>query len=305
MQKRWVVAVFALILIVAFVLARRVGAVRAGLLGFFATVAAVLAFHTVRVPECAALVVRSTAHDGVRRVIQGPAVALLVPFLEKAGPRVDTSYRIARVDVEDVLQSDLQPAILSFSAEVGWKLAPQAVPISQLGDLLPLLLGNPRVIIDSPADYCLRGQIARTTISDLCNGGFVGLERHLERSLRHSLKGLGIAIVDVKLLVSPPSGLRQMLHQAERQRVGIALQAEQIEALLARMTGHSKEAESLAVLELARSLGHNAQAWIGLDANSLIGGRANGSSRPLSHMLAQPLPFRFDSTSDPARQGEE
>jgi hypothetical protein len=65
------------------------------------------------------------------------------------------------------------------------------------------------------------------------------------------------------------------------------LQAEQLDAILNALTDQSDEARSLALLELARSLGRSGQVWTGLDVASLLGGRATGPDQSLSLTLPQ------------------
>jgi hypothetical protein len=105
--------------------------------------------------------------------------------------------------------------------------------------------------------------------------------------LQDRLTALGIAVHSVQLVLWPPAGLQETLTHAEKHRVGITLQAEQLVAILNALTDQSDQARSLALLELARALGGSGQVWTGLDVASLLDGQPAELDRPSSLVQSQ------------------
>jgi nitrous oxidase accessory protein NosD len=160
-----------------------------------------------------------------------------------------------------------------------------------------VLIDNRSGIVQHYTDYYLRNLVAGIDLARIHNGSRERLERQLGLLLRDRLAGLGIAVHGVQLVIWPPAGLQETLASAEQHRVGITLQAEQLETILNALTGQSDEARNLALLELARSLGGRGQLWTRLDLASLLDG---GPAEP-----AQPPPFREPQILGWARAIEE
>jgi regulator of protease activity HflC (stomatin/prohibitin superfamily) len=255
-----------------------------------AAAAAIIASHTVRVRERTALVVCCTLHDAVRRVVTGPAVTVLIPFWEKEGSVIHITYHLEEVNVDNVLRLDQRPSIWRFTVHVGHQVEPECIPAPLLGKMLPYLTNDAAItgFVRQSTDYCLRTLIAKSNLTHLYNGAHGRLERHLERLLEDRLKKFGIGVKGVQLTVWPPAGLQDTLVEAEQQRIRIALQVEQLAALLNAVAGQPGEANSLAFLELARSLGHNGQALVTVDLHSALNGH-NVQQEQLSG--ATQLPF--------------
>lgn len=291
MRNMWVIGFFVAlaILILVGILVSPVGAVWGGIVLLTAAALAVIASHIVFVHERTALVVCSRQHDGVLRAVPGPGIQFLTPFLEKAGPVMDTSIRLEPVQIRDVLQSDQRPTMLSFTVNVMYQLAPHTVTPRRLGEILPNLTGSLSTIIQRWTDYYLRVLIADTDPAHIHNGHRQRLEHRLERLMIERMATMGVTIRGIQLVIWPPAGLHTTLTTAEQQRVGIALQAEQLDAILAALSDQSEEARSLALLELARALGNNSRMVAAVDLAALMG--ANGSDTgqmapPLAQQLA-------------------
>ena len=70
-----------------------------------------------------------------------------------------------------------------------------------------------------------------------------------------------------------------MVSGAEQQRVGIAVQEQNVSSLLRALADHPQAAQSLAQLVLACSFGQNGQTFVAADLNNLLkpnGGPSNG-----------------------------
>ena len=281
MQGKWLIGFFLAlgILILIGVLGEPVGAMLGILVLFSGTTFAVVFSHLVFVRQRTALIVQSALHDAVLRVVTGPDRTFLLPFLEKAGPVLETGYRLEQVHVQDVLQYDQQPATLRFTTFVLHQLAPHTLSPTRLGEILPNLTENLSAIVQRHTDYCLRNLVADLNPDQIHNGSRGRLERHLELLLKERLAVLGIAVQSVQLVIWPPAGLHETLTRAHQHRVGITLQAAQLDALLKALANQADEARSLARLELARSLGRNSQVWTTFDLASFLGGIAIGPDR--------------------------
>jgi hypothetical protein len=289
MRRIWVigtVVALGILLLIAF-LGEPVGALLGILVLLSAAATGVIASNVVYVRQRSALVVLSAQHDAVLRAVMGPGRTFLLPFREKEGPVMDTGYRLEPVYVHDVLQANQQPATLRFTAYVVHQLAPDTISPVRLGEILPELIDNLSGIVQHYTDYCLRNLVAGVDPARIHNGGRDRLDRHLELMLKDRLVGLGIAVHGVQLVIWPPAGLQETLTNAETHRVGITLQAEQLETILNALTDQSDEARSLALLELARSLGGSGQVWTGLDLASLLDGRPSELDRPSSLVQSQ------------------
>lgn len=291
MWKKWIVALIAVLTLVVWI------TVRTGLLHpawwlvpLVVTVFALLASHLTRVPENASLVTRSSLHGAVRRVVRGPAVVLLVPFLEKAGPVVGTGIRFKQVIVENALHADRLPTTLCFTANVAYRLAPHRVPVRELGGLLSTMLADHGLLVEQCSEYCLRSLLAGTHPAYLSNGRLGRLERHFKQSLESHLGQAGVEVVSVQLLVCPPAGLCQVVNDAEQQQIAFKLQGEQLATVLSALADSPQAAESLAHLELARAFGHNGSTWVALDLAELWKsvGRPAYESSPLQTQFPFP-----------------
>ncbi|GEM_PF-3448128 len=264
----FLVALGALLLIG--ILVTPVGALLGGLVLFSAAAIALLASHVLFVRQRTTLITRSRQHGTVLRIVPGPATVLLMPLREEVEQVIDTTCRLEQVHVRDILQADLQPAILPFTAHVLYKPAPHLLSPQQLGEVLPDLTGNLSAAIQRWTDYYLRALVADTDLTHRPNSGRARLERRLERLLAERLARIGVAIQGVQLLVWPPVGLEDTLTAARQQRVHHDLQAERLAAILQALAGQSEEARSLARLEFARALGQNGQAGVGFNLASLL-----------------------------------
>ncbi len=272
MRNKALAAFLAALVVLALigVLVTPVGALLGGLVLLSAAAIALLASHVVFVRQRTTLIVRSRQHGTVRRIVPGPATTLLIPFLEEVEQVMDTNCRLEQVHVKNVLQSDLQPAILSFTAQVQYQLAPHLLSPQQLGEVLPNLTGDLSALIRRWTDYYLRNLVADTDLTHVHNSGRARLERRLEWLLRDRMCRIGVAIQGVQLVVWPPVGLEDALTIAEQQRVGNDLQAERLAALLCALAGRSEEARSLARLEFARFLGQNGHGGVGFNLAALL-----------------------------------
>jgi len=273
MRREWVISVVIslIVLILIAVLWTPVGAMLGGLVLMSAVSLAIIGSHVVLVRERTALVVCSSLHDAVIRVVPGPDRTFLLPFVEKPGPVLDTSYHLVPVYVDNILQSEQRPSALGFTANVLYQLAPHLIPPSQLGQILPSLTDNAEGIVRRYCDYYLRNLVAERHPEQMTNGNRSRLERHLLQLMAGHLVRLGIVIQTVELVIRPATGLHHTLTAAEQKRIGIMLQREQLEAILGALTDRSEEAQSLARLELARALGQGGQTWTTLDIASALG----------------------------------
>ncbi len=272
MRTRLTVA-FLVALVILFligILVTPVGALLGGLVLLSAAAIALLASHVVFVRQRTALIVRSRQHGTILRTVRGPATVLLVPFLEEVEQVIDTTCRLEQVHVKNVLQSDLRPATLSFTAHVLYQLEPYRLLPQQLGEVLPNLTGDLSALIRRWTDYYLRSLVASADPMSIHNDGRIRLERHLKRLLEDRMAKMGISIQGIQLVVWPPVGLEDALTAAEQQRVDNDLQAERLAAILCALVGRSEEARSLARLEFARSLGQNGRLGIGFNLASLL-----------------------------------
>ena len=141
---------------------------------------------------------------------------------------------------------------------------------AQLGQMLPGLTDNVEGIVQRYCNYCLRNLLADYQPQQMTNGNRIRLERHLRLLMAGHLVGLGIAIHAIELVIRPATGLHHTLTAAERKRIGITLQTEQLEAILGALTGQAEEAQSLARLEMARALSQGGQTWTTLDVASTL-----------------------------------
>lgn len=246
------------------------GALLGGLVLLSAAAIALLASHVVFVRQRTTLIVRSRQHGTVLRTVPGPATTLLIPFLEEIEQVMDTNCRLEQVHVKNVLQSDLRPAILSFTVQVQYQPVPHLLSPQQLGEILPNLTGDLNALIQRWTDYYLRSLVADAGLASICNGGRTRLERRLERLLRDRMARMGIAIPGVQLVVWPPVGLEDALTTVEQERADNDLQAERLAAILCALAGRSEEARSLARLEFARSLGQNGHLGVGFNLAALL-----------------------------------
>ena len=288
MQTRmWVIGFFVglAILILIAVLWSPLGALLGGMVLASAAAIGITSSHIIPVHQRTALVVLSTLHSAVLRVVPGPGTALLIPFWEKPGDVIDTSLHLEQVYIEDILQSDQQPAILRFTAYVIHQLAPQTIPQEALAELLPTLTGNLGGLVERWTDYFVRNLIADIDPSRLHNGSRSRLETRLTHLLEDCLGSMGIAVRGVQLVIWPPAGLHTTLTTAEQQRVSTTLQAEQVAALLEALEGQSDHANSLVLLELARSLGRDGPAWVSLDLAPLLSGDPGKAPSPATTQL--------------------
>ena len=272
MRKEWVISVFIslIVLVLIAVFWTPVGAMLGGLVLMSAVSLGIIASHYVLVRERTALVVCSSLHDAVIRVIPGPDRIFLRPFVEKPGPVLDTSYQIVTVDVDNILQSEQRTSTLGFTATILCQLAPNMIPPAQLGQILPGLTDNLEGIVQRYCDYYLRNLLADYQPDQMTNGSRMRLERHLLKLMAGHLARLGIVIQTVELVIRPATGLHHTLTAAERKRIGITLQTEQLKAILGALTGQAEEAQSLARLEMARALGQGGQTWTTLDVASTL-----------------------------------
>lgn len=281
MQRMWVMGflIALAILILVGIVWSPLGALLGGLVLFSAAAFAIAGTSFVRVRERTALIVFSTLHDGVRRVVPGPATTFLQPFLEKVGVEMDTGIHQVRVHVEDVLHANQQTALLRFTAIVIHQLAPHTIAPARLGEILPNLTHNLNSIVQGWTEYYLRNLLANVDPERLHNGSRLRMERHLQRLLADHLGMFGIAVRRVQLVFWPPAGLHTTLATAEQQRVTISLQKEQLDALLAAFAERPDQAQNVVLLEMARSMGQNGQTWLTLDLGALMS-KGEGESLP-------------------------
>jgi hypothetical protein len=174
---------------------------------------------------------------------------------------------------------------LRFTAYVIHQLAPQTIPQEALAELLPTLTGNLSGLVERWTDYFVRNLIADIDPSRLHNGSRSRLETRLTHLLEDCLGSMGIAVRGVQLVIWPPAGLHTTLTTAEQQRVSTTLQAEQVAALLEALAEQSDHANSLVLLELARSLGRDGPAWVSLDLAPLLSGDPGKAPSPATTQL--------------------
>lgn len=289
MRRTWLVVFVALsaALVAVAALGWPVAALLGGLVLFSAATAIGVGSRVVFVDELTALVVRSALDERVLRVVPGPGWTFLLPFREKAGPLLATGRRLQEIDVSEVLLPDQQPVLLNLTASVLHQVTPQVLAPDALGQVLPDLVNSLPQMVRYYADYCLRALVAGGALDRPDNAGRQRLERQLTQVLAGYLAGLGVTVHEVRLVIRPPAGLAQSLTTAEQQRVGIDLQARQLAALLAALTGQQQQAHDLALLELARSLGNSGESWTSLDLASWL----DLDGRPADRALAARLPL--------------
>jgi hypothetical protein len=173
------------------------------------------------------------------------------------------------VHVENALQPDQQPTTLSFTAYVNYQLAPHTLSSRRLGEILPTLTDGLTEVIERGTDYHLRELIADGNPTRLDHNSRKHLEHQLKRNLRKHLKGFGVAILSVQLVIWPPAGLYDRLTVAEQERVNATLQADQLATMVDIVSSQPEAAHDFALMVWAYSLGRNTQTLMSFDATSL------------------------------------
>lgn len=243
----------------------------AGLLALLLVTIAILRTHTIPVQQCTALVVCARGTRRVLRVVTGPATTVLRPLVEQRGPVLLTGYQQQAVRVRDLLQADYFPTSYTYTAYVGYRLAPEHLSLARLAEVLPLLTDGLGAEIERQTDHCLRGLAPD-------HGDCVGdcqrrrLERCLQQRLRQNLAHLGLAVERVQVVIQPAAGTRDVQAQAQQARLGIDLKADLLKAMLDAVQDQGENARLLALLTLADGLGRNGQALLPIQISSLLSG---------------------------------
>ena len=249
--------------------------------------------YLVAVKPARALIVRSPLSKAVLRVVSGPTSTFVLPFREEASPVLDTSEQSQIVQVGNLLHRGQLATSFTFEVSVLYRLAPHALTRSKLGEVLPNLTDGLSTLLSSRTTYYLRRLVGDVDLDQSRNGCQRRLERHLHQLLAGELSLLGIAILGVQLVMEAPAGLQDALTDAERERVDIALQADRLAAILKALAGHSKEARSLAVLQLANALGRGGGTWTSVDLASFLNS-INGASEQVSSSYSGAVPLAVE-----------
>lgn len=241
----------------------------AGVLALLLVTLTILHTHTVPVRQCTALVVRARGTNEILRLVNGPASTVLRPLVEQRGPVLLTGYQQQSVSVRDLLQADYFPTSYTFTAYVGYRLAPERLSLACLAEVLPLLTDGPGAEIERQTDHCLRGLAPD-------HGDCVGdcqrrhLERCLRQRLRQNLAPFGLALERVQVVIQPAAGMGAVQAHVQQARLGIDLKADLLKAMLDAVQDQGENARLLALLMLTDGLGQHGQALLPIQIGRLL-----------------------------------